>query len=56
MMKAETLSKSMKKYEEKSKILLDHKVTTQMIMIKKYIKIKFNSDDDLPLKKRTKII
>ena len=35
----------MKNYETKSKILLDQYLTTKTIVMKKYIKIKINSDD-----------
>ena len=41
----------LEKYEELWTKIRDLKVITQAIMIKKYMKIKFNSDDDLPLKK-----
>ena len=41
----------MKNYGTKSKILLDQKLITQTIMIKKYMKMKVNSDYDLPLDK-----
>ena len=41
----------MKNYGTKSKILLDQKLITQTIMIKKYMKMKVNSDYDLPLNK-----
>ena len=40
---------ALKKYEELCLILLDQEEITQITM--KYMKIKFNSDEDLPLKK-----
>ena len=41
----------MKKYGAKLKILLDHSIKTQMIYDEKYMTIKFNADNYLPLKK-----
>ena len=40
---------ALKKYEELCLILLDQEEITQITM--KYMKIKVNSDEDLPLKK-----
>ena len=38
----------MKKYGAKLKILLDQQIITQNDYDEKYMKIKFNTDDDLP--------
>ena len=46
-----THHKSMEKYGAKSKILLDQQIITQVIMMKKNMKIKFNPNDNLSLKK-----
>ena len=45
----------MKSCRAKSKILLEQQLKSQMIMMKN-IKIKFNSDDELPLNKTKKFI
>ena len=44
----------MKSCRAKSKILLEQQLKSQMIMMKN-IKIKFNSDDELPLNKTKEI-
>ena len=45
----------MESYGRKSKILVDKQVIAQSSDSQKYMKIRFNSDDDLPLKKNTRI-
>ena len=51
-MKAETRSKSMGKYETKIKGLIKSTNNNSDDYDEEYIKMKFNPDDDLPVKKK----
>ena len=50
-MKVNTYCKSIKNFARKLKILLHQKLIHSDHYDEKYVKIKFNSKDDLPLKK-----
>ena len=54
-MKAETRSKSMGKYETKIKGLIKSTNNNSDDYDEEYIKMKFNPDDDLPVKKKKKL-